>query len=158
MTHRPMHAQHLLLFLQRQPHFLRFLSGTGTGVVGLVGMGVPAGAQRSDVFAMDSDGVGCASERSGVLRSGPAIVSSHGVGLESAPLSPVLFPFSNVAVVGIFACLAGSGSDSGFSPSAHTSPECAVHHPMEVPNRRIPAWGTHPRMRGVSLRRGYRVG
>ena len=104
MTYRPMHAQHPLIFLRRRPRFLRFLSGTGTGVVGFVGMGVPAGAQRSGVFAMDSDGGGRASETV-CSSSGLAVVSSRGVGLESSPLSPVPFPFSNVAVVGIVACL-----------------------------------------------------
>ena len=61
---------------------------------------------------MDSDGVGGASETV-CSRSGLAVVSSHGIGLEPAPLSPVPFPFSKVVVVGIVACLAGSGSDSG---------------------------------------------
>ena len=157
MTHRPTHAQHPLIFLRRQPRFLTFLSGTGTGMVGLVGMGVPAGVQRSGVFAMDSDGVGRASETV-CSRSGLAIFFSHGVGLDSASLSPVPLPLSNVVAIGIVACHAGSGSDSGSSPSAHTRPECAVHHPVEVPNRQVLAWATHPRMRGVSLRRGYRVG
>ena len=122
-----------------------FLSRTGAGVVDLVGMGVPAGVQRRGVFAMDSDGVGCASETV-CSRSGLAIVSSHGVGLESALLSPAPFPFSNIVVAGIVASPAGSGSDEGSSPSAHTRPECAVHHPVEGPNRRVLAWGTRPRM------------
>ena len=90
-------------------------------MVGLVGMGVQ---ER----AMDSDGVGRASETV-CSRSGLAIVSLHGVGLESAPLSPVPLPLSNVVVVGMVACPAGSGSVSGSSLS-----------------------------RRVSLRRGYRVG
>ena len=71
------------------------------------------------MFAMDSDGVGRASETV-CSRSVLVTVSSHGVGLESGPLSPVPLPLSNAFVVGIVACPAGSGSDTGSSPSTHT--------------------------------------
>ena len=64
--------------------FLGFLSGTGAGVVSLVGKGARAGVRRS---AMESDGVERASETV-YSRSRLAIVSSHGVGLGSAPLFP----------------------------------------------------------------------
>ena len=91
--------------------------------------------QSDGVFAMDSDDVGRASEAV-CSRSGLTIISSHGVGLESVPLSPVPLPLSDV-VVGIVASLAGSALDSVFSLSACTRPECA--------SRRVLAWGAHPR-------------
>ena len=54
------------------------------------------------MVAMDSDGVGHASEAV-CNRSGLAIVASHGVGCKSALLSLVPLPLCNAVVVGIIA-------------------------------------------------------
>ena len=58
-----------LCYLRGDGVLLGFLSGTGTGVVALEGMGVRAGVRRNGVFATGSDSVGRAGETAVCSRS-----------------------------------------------------------------------------------------
>ena len=128
---------------------LGFLSGTGTGLVALKGMGVRAGVRRNGVFATDSDGVGRASERAVCSKSwlntnagaggrlntpgagASALVSSHGAGLESAPLSALPLPLSNVVVV-VVASPAGASTPPTHSTSKWGPPPCGSTQPRHA--------------------------